>query len=557
MGHFNTNASKANTNKQVVRHVIGSDAIAVNDLLYVGERGKIWPVKSKTFGTVAKAGTEVFKTNIQRDKHNGSNSQGYLALAEAFFDPATLNTFVASVNSLAGNSNAGIYLDKFNSKGEVVKHTMLLTDSNATKDRPIIKELTNGNLLVVYREAGANAYFQIFNKNLDVVVATTSMGLITPLAVLALSGGGFAVFANASSNTIVTFSTYNNAGSAVVTPVTLTTNASDLAAIELSNGNIAICLTNAASTATSVGVVNLSGAFISPLAVISQLVTNTTAFASISAINGFFCCSVELTTRVCVAVFNNSGQLRNYNNTFSYGVTGISGIRQSMLVNDGAAFWVLAVNYDATNAVGVNFNVLYLPTTGLNTDNKLHVFNYNSVFEIPAYSGSTAAMFGASIRGFYKRGTILFAWLNTVVLMDISNGAVNSIKSIEHDQEGLTSPVLPRKHSIVDVNDGCYFWAGVTSAGIKKYIDTNILATSKVAIGAGNEDTPIDLTLGSGSFNINPIPGETADFNYADTYDKVVSSVNHYTGLIDQTTYSIQNVGKSGTIFNNSVLFNN
>lgn len=556
MGHFNTNANKVNTNKQVVRHVIGSDAIAVNDLLCVGERGKIWPVKSKTFGTVAKAGTEVFKTNIQRDRHAGSNAQGYLELAEAFFDPATLNTFVASVNSLSGNSKAGIYLDKFNSKGEVVKHTMLLTDSNATKYRPIIKELTNGNLLVVYRESGANAYFQIFNKNLDVVVATTSMGLIVPLYVLALSGGGFAVFANASGNTVVTFSSYNNAGAAVVTPVTLTTNAFDLAAIELSNGNIGICLTNAPFSATSVGVINLSGSFISPLAVISQLVANPTAFVSISAINGFFCCSVELTTRVCVAVFNNSGQLKNFNNTFSYGVTGMSDIRQSMLVNDGAAFWVLVVNYDATNSVGVNFNVMYLPTSGLNTDNKLHVFNYNTTFEIPAYS-SLAGILGSSILGFYKHGTILFAWLNTIVLLDISNGTVNSLKSIEHDPEGLSQPLLPRKLALVDVGDGCYFWTGVSAAGIKKYVDTNIVGTSKVAIGAGNEDTPIDLTLGSGSFNINPIPGETADFNYADTYDKVVSSVNHYTGLIDQTTYSIQNVGKSGTIFNNSVLFNN
>lgn len=573
MGHFNTNANKAATDRSVVRHVVGSDAIAVNDLLAIGERGKVWPVQSKPFGAISKAGTELSRVNIQRDRYHGTQG-GYLRLAEAYFDKATLSTFVANVDSADYSNNIGLYLVKYNESCEAVKHIVLLTDANKAQDRPFIKPLSNGNLLVVYQAGNDPAYFQIFNKNLDVIVPATSMGSIKPLSVVALSGGGFAVLANASGNTIVTFSSYTNAGAAVVTPVTLTTVATDLEAIELSNGNIGICLINGGGATASVATVNLLGSYTSALTPIPQLIASSNPRLSISAINGFFCCVVETDTRFCGAVFTNSGQLKNYNNTYTFGVTTYTAIRNVVLLNDGSGFWILAPVVNSTTDIGVNFTVAYLPTTGLNTDNKLHILNYHTTFQFATYSSSNNTSIadlieGVSARGFYKRNTIVFAWKNSVVLLDVSNGSINSLRTIEHDPDGLVLPVLTAKRVFIDVGDGCYFWTNQTTAGIKKYLDTTIIGTSKINIPAGNEDTAIDLIVGPGSYTINPIPGKISEFvdnkgNVSETdyiyrpdgYASNGIPFNGATPIGEKSTTIPGSKYSSGTIFNNSVLFN-
>lgn len=570
MGHYNTNANKAATDRQVIRHVAGNEAIAANDLVCIGERSKIWPVKSKPFATVSKVGTDIALSIIQnhdklRDGLVGPN-------VAAYYDKDTLATFVALINTRHTGSHSGIYVNKYNSKGENVKQLAVTGDTSSSKGTQIfLKELSDGNLLVVYN-LSTTSYFRIINKNLDIIVAETSLGIIGLMDVIALSGGGFAIFGGTGNTTLRTF---NNNGTVLVLPVVLTTASTHLGAIELSNGNIGICLANTTNTSEArVGVINVSGAFVSPLSDITTmgrtviLPVNPSLRISMSSINGFFCCECELDTRISAAVYTDAGQLRNYSNTFQYGVTnipiGTTEHKNSVLVNDGTSFWILCGVVDSSLTLsekGVSFNVIYIPTTGLNTDNKLFPFNYATTFNIPDYTSTNTSLIadglgGSSADGFYSRGVIVFSWLNTVILLEVGQGTIDSLKSLEHDPEGSSLPVLSQKHKIINLGDGAYFWVGPFNGGIKKYVDYTIVGVSKINVAAGNENAPVDFIIGSGVFTINPIPGDVSSFDYSADTNTVTSSLNPVTGLIDQTSYMTKSSGKSGTIFNNSVLFN-
>jgi hypothetical protein len=94
-----------------------------------------------------------------------------------------------------------------------------LTTGGAQSRANCLAKLTNGNIVVVWRRVVSGCYFRIINEDNTEVVAPTlvtssnAAGIYRNIGVMALSGGGFVVYATVGGNPA--FAIYSNTGAVV------------------------------------------------------------------------------------------------------------------------------------------------------------------------------------------------------------------------------------------------------------------------------------------------------------------------------------------------------
>jgi len=196
--------------------------------------------------------------------------------------------------------------------------SLSLLTSVTTVIETVSVALTNGNTAIVYRTQGSFMWFQIIDKDGDVVVAETEVNS---------AGSALDIFACAVGNNFViaytatypTIHVYNNSGESILTQTAVAGNYTLIGITPTTEGHIALFLQNG-SSAHYFRVVSISG----------TVVTNYTAFTSCAGTNGlmkgyprvgggFICTYASSASSVAFwAVVNSSGSILHESTSLSY-----------------------------------------------------------------------------------------------------------------------------------------------------------------------------------------------------------------------------------------------
>lgn len=504
MGFF-TSSSGNKPTEVIIRSKVGSAQINRHDIVQLAERGKIWPIESKFYAKM-RLGQD---KNITFSALNGDND--LLIDSQAiFFNKNTLETIILHPEgyNAAGSVPTGMTVERYTNNLQL-QNSVQLVAAGTNSGKPFVRELSNGNLLMLWQDNGIR-YFGVYSKELVTVVSPISLGASTSIKVKALSGGGFALLTVVG--TTLNLAVFGNDGSIVQASTAIDTSVQDAEIDQLSNGQIVvlICSTShfyAYATFAATGtpaiaktnIVNMSGGI-------------ANARISLSVVNGFFCCLAETKSNLAICVFTNVGQVRNYNPGYNFfGQTADTTVRNAVLINDGTRFWIVAgIDLVIGPTENNSLRVLCIPTTGNNSDNRSFEFPY-SVFAIPSYDGGPT--FGITdAKAFYKNGNILFFYENSAVVIKTSADVVTEVINWYGGGNFVSD--------VVAGFDCTYLSFGLNSTeasmtlDVTKYQETAIVGVARESVAGGSENALLafNATLGSHRSNEKPGPIETFDF---------------------------------------------
>src|SRR5574343_578496 len=187
MGHYNS-TTRATSGIKMLKVKVGSLAVNKNDLIQVGERGKLWPVTGKLFADVAEVGA--IKTLFL---NNGRHQKGFIG--QSFFDQTTQSTYALLFGGIVGGTTDNWSLMKISKDCQVQANVDLELNSNMGTFIPKFAKLSNGNLVVV-RDSSVVIYSPDLIQLAAPPLPTTSY----VREIKALSGGGFAIIRASSSS---------------------------------------------------------------------------------------------------------------------------------------------------------------------------------------------------------------------------------------------------------------------------------------------------------------------------------------------------------------------
>lgn len=263
--------------------------------------------------------------------------------------------------------------------------TLVVDPTSTTMNSVMLLALSNNTMAIVWSEGASspfNIYYAIFDTNLNIVVAKTSVDVAPTAnlfavsnynAALGLAGTGFSiVYQSASSNTQIHFAAYDNAGNVVANgPATVVqtfgnVGTAALATIKLlPNGNLAYAAVSGSGTAGSlgvwVGVVSAAGAIVAApanaLATTDATITARPEIA-VAVAGATFAVSCGVTTWK-VAVFNLSGAIVGAQHATGTASTS-SNLSRKMVFSSGQ------YNLLWTTGSGAPISLTQIPVTGTN-----------------------------------------------------------------------------------------------------------------------------------------------------------------------------------------------
>lgn len=496
---------------QTLQGKAGSLATNANDLLLLDARGQLYTANVSDYAAAPNIGAAIVAaTTLNGTLTPGGATGKYMSV----YSDGSI--FIATA---ASTSNYGCTLYKYNAAGALVGSIVL--DSTATvMYTPIILQLSNGNICVIWALNGGALKFAILNSTLGIVMSATTIG--TPSSnqydAVALSGGGFAISSQGASGAYLTI--YSNAGASVLattlisgTPATGTTTSM----LQLSNGNIAIAIgSTVASKALGYAIYSASGSVVVAYAVLNSTATGSTStYPKISAVAGFFCCEIQLSGTSTAYVLSNAGALQGGPcTTAAYATAALD-----VLTNDGANFWLVttsASNMILTVAIptsGTGF--VTTTTTASDTSLQFGVFIERGLMVIVGSSGTGSIVLSIN------------AGLNTTPLA--SSAAPTNVSSSLGAVQAIPA------------GDFSFVWCTVNSGsgtifGVWKYLNASIVGVSQQTVAAGNTGALISYSHGGGTgkngYATNPVIGTLG------------KSFNHSAANI---------VGNQGTILGNAV----
>ena len=493
--------------KKFIEAALGAAEVTQNDLVQIAERGKIWPVEHKYY-----AGLKFSGVDNSLDL-SSSSTQVLTNFQDLVFNKTNYNTYVMEPIAHDGSAPQGMTIERFDQSMQPVNEIILLA-SNIATEKAILQELSDGNLLAVWKSSSVY-YFGIYNQALGQVVAQTSLGSQNSIAVKALVGGGFAV-ATINASDALSLAIYANDGSAVMAATSIDAAVGDVTIDQLSNGNIVVLTRPAANTSLCFATYSNTGTpVITKTALIPFGPSESGSRLSLSVISGYFCILHEKANQISMMVISNAGQTRNYIASYPFvgTLSGSGTARNALLLNNEAGFWVLtglSLQGPATD----RFVAHYLPTTGNNTDNKEYVYPF-SIFKIPGYDGGPN-IGDTDVSGFYKNGVIIFNYENSQLALNVSGDQITNVVN-NYFNGNFIGKITP-------TFDGAYVACGSSSNDnlkviLTKYIETAILGVSLKSVAAGNEDSLLPIDMTEGSHHINPCLGGYVEFDHETNMD--------------------------------------
>ena len=483
---------------------VGSAAIAKNDLVQIAEGGKLWPVITKRFSAI---GTIYYESGL--DNVSAQLSQANAVCECLYFNETTLDKIVLSPISENLTNNQGLVLKVYNEQLTLTSSAIVTPDFTVISSKPIMKVLSNGHLLLLWKET-TTSYYAVYDQQLKLIVITM-LGDVEIESVATKSAGGFAILTRNGDD--LSLALYSNTGTVVLAPAIINTSvdatAKGSAIAELSDGKLIIAIRS--------GTFNVQQAIFTSAGVAEGAFTNIVGITggdktrfSISVIAGFYCIVAEAVNQVTAAVFNNTGTLLNYNNGFFlYQSLSDNTTYDSFVVNDGSYFWVVRFTRAAL-ATNSYIGLLRLAKDGDNGNNKTYKYSFNNIaLDYDATLGKT------NVQGFYKNNTLVFTYENSTMIVSIENDLPKKISYVTH--ESFFASAIAAAH------DGAIFHLvreyNLSPLSLKlvegKYTNSAIMGIALESLNAGNEGALININVASGSFNCNTLIGTDCFFNHS------------------------------------------
>ena len=289
--------------------------------------------------------------------------------------------------------------------------------------------LTNGNIVQVWINHSNSTvnincpYFRVISPSGTVVVSPTLISATftvaaSPISVVALTGGGFAVgWISTSGGTAnsVNYAIYSNTGTVVTSPTQDTSfgtisNSRPIEMTNLANGGFAIAVKNAATNIfiraySSTGV----GAYSTITTGIATNI-NTTSFGFVSRSDSSVCCvSNRNSTTYDYAIYSSTGTTIVASTSFSVTSTTVQGGPDASILSDGTT---IVFAYYNTNASGYTYPALrFLPTgnvlgsevVGIPNANLYSKYNYAGYYiGVLGITGSNVMLFFSDAFGYMQ-----------------------------------------------------------------------------------------------------------------------------------------------------------
>lgn len=484
---------------------VGSAAIAKNDLVQIAEGGKLWPVKTKRFSAINAVDYESNVNNV-----SAQLSQANTVCECLYFNETTLDKIILSPISENLTNNQGLMLKVYNEQLTLTASAIVTPDLTVISSKPIMKPLSNGNLLLLWKET-TTSYYAVYDQQLNVIVVKTTLGDVEIESVAIKSAGGFAILTRNGDD--LSLALYSNTGTVVLAPAVINTStdatAKGSAIAELSDGKLIIAIRS--------GTFNVQQAIFTSAGVAEGAFTNIVGITggdktrfSISVIAGFYCIVAEAVNQVTAAVFNNTGTLLNYNNGFFlYQSLSDNTTYDSFVVNDGSYFWVVRFTRAAL-ATNSYIGLLRLAKDGNNGNNKTYKYAFNNItLDYDATLGKT------NVQGFYKNNTLVFTYENSTMIISIENYLPKNISYVANGSFFASA--------IAAAHDGAIFRLGreynVSPPPLNltegKYTNSAIMGIALESLNAGNEGALININVADGSFNCNTLLGVDCFFDHS------------------------------------------
>jgi hypothetical protein len=501
----------------------GNLAINKNDLVQIGERGKLWPVTGKLFADVAEVGA-IKTLFLNNDRHN----KGFIG--QSFFDQTTQSTYALLYGGIVGGTTDNWSLMKISKDCQVQANVDLEVNSNLGTFVPKFTKLSNGNLVVV-----RDSSVVIYSPDLIQLAAPTLPTTSYVREIKALSGGGFAIIRASSSSLYLRI--HANDGSAIYVGATAistgvnttSTRRCSIAIDQLSDGNIVIFYQLANNTFQYTIVSPTGATVVAPTLLTGISSSSQQSGIKIAVINGFFCCAVEDPSGYSAVVLSNSGVVRNYRSPLSYGVSVSSSAQIAVLMTEGNGFWMIAVPANPSNLKDPLNKVMisYLGTSGNNAENKDYSLPL-SVLDLELAGDSSdninyASESGWNVNAFLKNGVILLSYKGNRVTFDINNSTIENINPVDVAVRPSTRSCFAAA-TLAPCGNGVAVMIGGRDTHMNdfvvqyfKYTPTAILGVSQSTIAAGNENTLLNVNASKGQLTVNPIPGDDIGFDFTTT----------------------------------------
>ncbi len=470
-------------NRTALQGKAGAFAINSHDLIELNQAGALQSVGISDYSAVANAGSNIVaKTTVAAVKNSG-----FLQISAPSQSSLVALNLVVVGNTIYGYDYLGNYQGSvvFDSSGLVI---------NAY---PVMAELSNGNVVVVWSTVTTYAInFAIINQNLQIVVAETQIDTTgaNPLAsqsVTALSGGGFAV-AYTKATVGLRFAIYSNTGTTVYAPATIAGSATQgsgtskggyTAVAQLSNGNIAVAISESYVTSTTAelafAIFSTTGTVVVGYTVIVGTLTTVAASnPMIAIVNGFFCITAQY---LYTAVISNAGVVQG-----------------SPLLNSstGAGSGGLVAANGSNFFYGSGADLLTFSTAGTYTTTVLltAIFGQNNLAGGPAFAvvGNNKLLVTNSVSNVY--------------VVNISNPATPYLEATTAIPASSLSAInqivaTPSSSVLIMASD-----ASNISIQVLKVENTAIMGIAQNSIAAGNSGSLVTYS-NVGDFSCNAVAG--------------------------------------------------
>lgn len=498
-------------NGATLQGAAGIAAIAKGDLLLLNAAGAVYPATTSDNAAVANQGAAVIAATTV-----AAHALTTYSRKEIFVNAADGCVFLAFAQ-LA--SDSGLTVTRYSAGGVALNSAVVDATASAKLNSPEIQQLSNGNLLVTWSTSTAalGVYFAIYDQFLNPVVAKTQV-VASPLTVyydaIPLTAGGFAVSYSLSGGQYLAIYFNTGAVSSAGALMTGTPTAGQAVKMaQLSSGNIAIAINSSiASQALGTAIFSVAGASVAAYAVRDAATSGGSIYPCISALTGFFACSICDGTNLAAYVMNNAGALQGGAFTVAESTVDNHNDKFSALMNDGAAFWL-------THAVvaGPVGSVVYIPTSGT---------GFVTTTGVSAFAQHDAML--------EKGNIIVQAGTSAFVIAMQSNGSAHQLST-------TTMSGIAASLTIRPAGDFCLAVAALDSnavLGVFKYMNTSMLGVSQSVVAAGNAGTLVQINEGPGGYACNPLAGTPSK-----AFDHTTSNLPGNRGTVLANSIHMKGIG--------------
>lgn len=488
--------------------LIAGETIAYKDLLYIdGYDGNSRKVAVTNFAAIGNVdyGTAITDANSgQIVAHTIVSSVQTIAHSrQAIVKNSNGETF-----TLSGNAS----VSKFSPDGALMTQVDMALSGCSNHH---ILLLDNGNIAcLIY--ASPSIRFYIYDNNLNLIKDSTSIASSNNLyfSAISLSGGGFAIIYQDSSNQLISkMASYDNAGIAVLSPATIWTRAGTAGnqyhkLVQLSSGNLAIAISSL-NTVSSIGlyygVFSPAGSVISAFSLLDS--TSVGIFPEIVSKTGFFAVSRPNGTNQKAYVFNNSGAQQG--SEISFATTAGNASNKTKLLSDGTDFWLIWHRNSDSQCIFTK------------------IISSGSADKSVSITGSPS-QFNFYMDAFYENGLVCIVALQSgsgkplMLVASTKTGALLSASSTLFGIAPSSSGSYPRviaggDRSFIAMFDYATTAATIIFAG--KYMKTAVIGLAQNGVAASNA---VRITSGVGAYDINTIGGTAVSFDH--TTNKIVGN---------------------------------